>query len=85
MNRRTKQVGIVAALVAMILFGTWPFWKKLYIKTASPALQSRTEALVASHPELKSMYDAAMEDEELTFAEAKEIVERAGEKVEAEE
>lgn len=85
MNRRTKRIGLIAALLAMILFGTWPFWKKLYYKTASPALTERTKTLVESRPELKSMWDSAMEDEVLTFSEAKEIVERAGEKVEAEE
>lgn len=85
MNRRTKQIGIVAALLAMVIFGTWPFWKKLYLKTASPALTERTQALVESHPELKTMWDAALEDETLTYSEAKEIVDRAGEKVSDEE
>lgn len=85
MTRRTKQIGLVTALLAMVLFATWPFWKKLYLKTAPPAMIERTKTLVESHPELKPMLDTAMEDEELTYSEAKEIIEKAGEKVEAEE
>jgi hypothetical protein len=80
-NRRTKQVGIFTALLAMIIFGTWPFWKVLYLKTASPALRERTRSLADSQPKLKQLWDAAMEDEVLTESEAHEIIERAGEKV----
>jgi hypothetical protein len=80
-TRRSKQIGLVTALLAMIIFGTWPFWKVLYLKTASPTLTERTKTLVEAQPQLKPMWDDAMEDELLTRTEAIEIVERGGEKV----
>jgi hypothetical protein len=84
-TRRSKQIGLTFALLAMIIFGTWPFWKKLYLRNASPTLTERTQTLVAAQPQLKPMWDDAMEDEVLTRAEAVEIVEKAGEKVSDEE
>jgi len=84
-TRRSKKIGLVFALLAMIIFGTWPFWKVLYLRTANPPLVERTKALVEAQPQLKPMWDEAMDDEILTRTEAVEIVERASEKVGEEE
>lgn len=81
MNRRTKQIGIVLALLAMVSFGAWPFWKYLYVKSASAALQSRTKALVDANQDLQPAWTIAMQDDVLTLGEAKVIVEGAGEKL----
>ena len=59
----------------------WPLYKKLTLKKASAALVERTEKAVATHPELKPDYDKAMEDGVLSYDEAKEILEKAGEAV----
>lgn len=85
MTARTKQVGAILALVAMVSFGAWPFWKYLYIKSASAALEQRVKTLVEANPDLQPAWTIAMQDEVLTWPEAKVIVEGAGEKVEPEE
>lgn len=74
--------GAVLAIVAMVSFSIWPFWQWLSVKKANAALQERTKALVAKHPQLKPAYNIAMQDGVLTVDEAKEIVEGAGEKLE---
>jgi hypothetical protein len=76
--------GVILALVAMISFSAWPLWKYLTVRAANAALQARTEALVAKHPELKPAWNIAMMDGQLTWAEAKEILESKGEKVDPE-
>jgi len=85
MNSQMMKFGAILALVAMVSFSIWPLWKWLSVKSASAALQARTKALVEKHPELKPAWNIAMQDGVLTYDEAKEIVEGAGEKVEPEQ
>jgi hypothetical protein len=81
-SRRTFLIfGTVLTLLALLPFVGWPVLKKLIRKTASPALTERTSKAVAKHPELKPDYDKAMEDGVLSYDEAKEILEKAGETV----
>jgi hypothetical protein len=80
-TNRTKQIGVVLTLVAMISFGAWPFWKALYFNIASAALQERTNQLVEKNSALQTAWDVALADGMLTQSEAKVIVERAGEKL----
>jgi hypothetical protein len=84
MSRQTKQFGIVLCLVAIVSFSLWPLWEWLSRKSASAALQERTRALVEKHPDLKPAWNIAMQDGVLTWAEAKEILEAKGEKVDPE-
>jgi hypothetical protein len=44
-------------------------------------LQARTKTLVDSNPQLQLAWVVAMQDDVLTFSEAKVIVEGAGEKI----
>lgn len=81
MERRTKLVGAVLALMAMSFFAGWPFWKWLDKHAANAAVQARTRALVDKNPQLKTAWDVAMQDDVLTLPEAKIIVEAAGEKI----
>jgi hypothetical protein len=67
--------------VALLPFLGWPLYKKLTFKKASAALIERTKQAVEKHPELKPDYDKAMEDGVLGRDKAKEILEKAGEKV----
>jgi hypothetical protein len=66
----------------MAFFAGWPFWKWVYVRSASAAVQARTKALVEKNPQLKPAWDIAMQDDVLTWPEAKVIVEAAGEKAE---
>lgn len=84
MNRDFMKTGAILCLVAMVSFSMWPFWQWLSVKKANAALHNRTEALIAKHPHLKPAWNIAMQDGVLTEAEAKEIVEGAGEKMETE-
>ena len=84
MSRQTKQFGAILCLVAIISFSIWPLWKWLSVKSANRALEERTRAVVEKHPELKPAWNIAMQDGVLTWAEAKEILEAAGEKVDPE-
>jgi hypothetical protein len=84
-NRQTKMVGAVLALMAMAFFAGWPFWKWIDKKAASAALQSRARALVEKNPQLEPAWTIAMQDEVLTAPEAKVIVEASGEAVGPEE
>jgi hypothetical protein len=83
-SRQSKQFGVILCLVAIVSFSMWPFWKWLSVKSANAALQERTRAVVEKHPELKPAWNIAMQDGVLTWAEAKEILEAAGEKVDPE-
>jgi hypothetical protein len=80
-TRSTKQIGAVLAIIAMISFGAWPFWKNLYRQAATATLQARAKALVDAHPDLQPAWTIAMLDDVLTQSEATVIVEGAGEKV----
>jgi hypothetical protein len=84
MNQRSKLVGVVICLMAMSFFAALPFWKWFGARAVQAPLQARTRALVESHPELQPAWDVAMQDEVLTYPEAKVIVEAAGEKLDAE-
>ena len=82
MTRRTFLIfGTALTLLALLPFLGWPLYKKLTLKKASPALIERTRKEVEKHPELKPDYDKAMEDDVLSYDEAKEILEKAGETV----
>ena len=82
MSRRTFLIfGTVLTFLALLAFVGWPLYKKLTLKKASPALIERTRKEVEKHPELKPDYDKAMEDDVLSYDEAKEILEKAGETV----
>ena len=85
MSRQSKLFGVILCLVAIISFSIWPVWKWLSVKSASAALREKTRAVVEKHPELKPAWNIAMQDGVLTYDEAKEIVEGAGEKVEPEQ
>ncbi len=80
MHRRTKLIGVVAALAAIGIFVTWSFWKSLKVE-ANAALQERTRALVEQNPQLKPAWEKALQDKVLTKAEAEAIVVQAGEKI----
>jgi hypothetical protein len=80
-TRSTKQLGAVLAILAMISFTAWPFWKYLYRQAATASLEARAKALVDAHPDLQPAWTIAMLDDILTQSEATIIVEGAGEKV----
>jgi len=81
-KRKTLLVsGTVLMLVALLPFLARPIYKSLILKKASLALIERTTKAVEKHPELKPDYDKAMEDGVLSYDEAKEILEKAGETV----
>ena len=84
MNRKFMLFGAVLGIVAVVFLTAWPLWKWLTVKPVSPALYERTKALVEKDPRLKPAWDKAMEDGVLTWPEAKEILESAGEKAEPE-
>jgi hypothetical protein len=67
--------------LALLPFVGWPLYKKLTFKKASPALIEQTRKAVEKDPKLKPHYDKAMEDGVLSYDEAKEILEKAGETV----
>ena len=82
MSRRTFLIfGTALTFLALVPFLGWPLYKKLTFRKASPALIERTKKAVEKHPELKPDYDKAMEDGVLSYDEAKEILEKAGETV----
>ena len=81
MNRQMMTFGAVLCLVAMVSFSLWPMWEWLSVKNADRALQERAKALAAKHPQLKPALNIALQDGVLTWAEVKEIVEGAGEKM----
>lgn len=71
--------------MAMASFVGFPFWKWLYSRSASTALQNRTKALVETNPQLQLAWTIALEDDLLTYSEAKLLVEAAREKVDPNE
>jgi hypothetical protein len=84
-GRRTKQFAAILCLVAMISITAWPVWKWLHPKPVSASLFERTKTVVEKNPRLQPLWDRAMQDGVLTWPEAKEILESAGEKAEPEE
>ena len=81
MNQRMRLIGAILALMAMAFFAGWPFWKWVDAKAVSATLQTRTKALVDKNPQLQPAWAIALQDDVLTFPEAKVIVEAAGEKI----
>jgi hypothetical protein len=75
----------IFCLVAVLSFVAYPVWKSFQPKPVSAALFKKAKALVEKNPRLQPLWDKAMEDGILTWAEAKEILEKAGEKAEPEE
>jgi hypothetical protein len=84
-NRRFIVIGSILVLLALVPFITWPMWKGLLYRPVSTALFEKTKALVERKPELQPMWDNALRDGVLTWTEAKEIWDKAGEKMEPEE
>jgi hypothetical protein len=84
-NRRKKQIGVVLTLLAIVAFAAWPLWKWFHVQAVSNVLYEKTKALVEKKPQLQPAWDKAMQDGVLTWPEAKEIWEQAGEKIEPEE
>ena len=83
MSQRTKLIAVILCLMAMSFFAGWPFWKWIDQRAASAAIRARTQALAEKNSQLKPAWDIALEDDVLTFAEAKVIIEAAGETVDA--
>jgi hypothetical protein len=79
-TRQTKQIGVILALVAMVSFGAWPFWKYLYIRSANAALREQAQALAERNPQVQLALEIAMQDDVLTQDEAEAIVKAAREK-----
>jgi hypothetical protein len=69
----------------MVFFVSWPIWKAIKFRPVSAALYQRTKAAVDKDPRLKPAWDIALQDDVLTYSEAKVILESAGEKVEPED
>lgn len=82
--RNKTLIGVVFCLTAMAFFAGWPFWKWLHFRPVSASLQDRTKTLVDKNPQLQPAWSIAMQDDVLTWPEAKVIVEAAGEKLEPE-
>jgi hypothetical protein len=83
-EQRSKTIGVILCLMAMAFFAGWPFWKWVYLRSATASVQERTRAIVDTNEQLKPAWDVAMRDGVLTFPEAKVIVEAAGESLDAE-
>jgi hypothetical protein len=75
-----KRFAAFLTLVAMFALLAWPFWKWFYLRPVSPVLFERTKTVVEQNPQLRPLWDKAMQDGVLTWPEAKEILERADEK-----
>jgi hypothetical protein len=84
-NRRIIAGGAILALMGMVFFVSWPIWKSIKFRPCSAALYQRTKAAVDKDPRLKPAWDIALQDDVLTYSEAKIILESAGEKVEPED
>ena len=84
MTRRTKVTAAVFCLVAILAITAWPVWKWISPTPANASLIERTKAAVKKNPELRPAWDKAMQDGVLTWPEAKDIWEKAGEKLEPE-
>jgi hypothetical protein len=85
MDRGTKRVGVLLCLAAMAGFVSWPVYRYFTVRAASARLHERTKELADKNPSLKAAWEVAMLDDELTWPEAKVIVESAGEEIEPEE
>jgi hypothetical protein len=85
-NRRITVIGVILGVVAVVCFViAMPLYKKSRVKAVRAELYERTKALVDKNPQLRPEWEKAMEDNVLTWDEAKGIIERAGEKVDPSE
>jgi hypothetical protein len=75
-RRRTKQIGAVLALSAMVMF-VLPLCCWWFFQTSHAALVRRTRNIVEQNPQLQPVWDQAMQDKVLTSSEAQTIRERA--------
>ena len=82
---RSKNIGAILCLMAMAFFAGWPLWKWMNVRAVSTSLQARTKTLVEKNPQLQLAWTIAMQDDVLTYPEAKVLVEGAGDKVGPEE
>jgi hypothetical protein len=64
---------------------SWPVWKAIKFKSVNAATYARTKAAVEKNPRLQPAGDIGMQDDVLTWPEAKVMLESAGEKVEPNE
>jgi len=85
MNRRFVALSAVLCLVAMVFFVSWPLWKAIKFKPVNAATYARTKAAVEKNPRLQPAWDIALQDDVLTWPEAKVILQSAGEKAESDE
>lgn len=74
MTAETKKWGAILAIVAMISFGAWPFWKAIYFNSATASLQEQANELAKENPALKTALEVAMVDGVLSQDEAELIV-----------
>ncbi|MBX3415145.1 MAG: hypothetical protein KF708_20845 [Pirellulales bacterium] len=82
---RGKNIAVVLCLMAMASFISIPMWNWLTSRAASAKLQARTKTLVDRNPQLELAWKVAMLDDVLSYAEAKALVEAAGEQVDPNE
>jgi hypothetical protein len=80
-----KLVGVILCITVLVFFASWPVWKWIENKPVSASLYERTKAVVEKNPRLKPAWDIALQDGVLTRAEAKVILDSAGEKLDANE
>jgi hypothetical protein len=81
-TRRHKRIGVIVMLVALASFSAWPIWKMMSAKAVSATLYEKTKVLVEKNPRLQPEWDAAMQDGVLTWPEAQDIWNKAGDKIE---
>ena len=74
--------GTILCLTAMLSFSAWPFWRWLTVRPVSARLYERTKAVADKDPRLQAAWAIALQDDVLTYPEAKVILESAGEKAE---
>ena len=85
MNRRFITCGAVLGLIAMVFFVSWPLWKAIKFRSVKAATYARTKAAVEKNPTLQPAWEIALQDDVLTWPEARVILESAGEKAESDE
>jgi len=86
MTRKGKQIFVAIALVALLAFAAMPIYSKYrYMRAVTHSLQHRAKALADNNPLLRPAWDKAMQDGVLSRAEARAILEAAGESVGPEE
>ena len=82
MTRKQNQIFIGVVVVVAILAAMWPIYNKYRrVKNVDATLHGRAKALVEKNRQLQPTWDAAMQDNVLTWDEAKTIIEGAGEKL----